>query len=454
MPDGDGGVLRLPNSARTMPARARFRDCATTISPHHTCEQIRANYVDREAWKVLHQQSPDLDRCLEPHIPFTRTAIRAHAIQNTKTLDRLTSPGSRIQFRARVAANGPRATLICWAHAYRDIVGGQAGDAASEWAGEPRSEARRTQGHRQRGQVSGDGRLTSLSFAFHKRGEDSNHADECHLPIGPGRRTRTITARQRLDTVHRSFGPGTRICAPRLGAGSEGGFLSVETRAALRSPRSIRRNPVNSIRRSRRHPGGMLPVPRRLAPHLAEVAGSSSRSRRCLLRQRLPTPSAGFPTRIFRRAACPAGPARYQFVRLATPGSARGPTATAFSGATSRRGPQRYPLHTFDVIQARPLTRREPTTLMCVPIGSGRIGSVDAVSGSGATKDATTSAVRDPNRNLSDGQYRRGLAVAVGRWSSPSARPSVSCAQSLIASASEPIYPAPAAASSPRRFLY
>jgi hypothetical protein len=111
-PDGDGrAVLRLPNSrSATMSARARFRDCDDEASPHqHLAEQIRAMTVDREALeKFFAINRARFDRCLEPQMSCQKKAIRAHSIQNAKTLDLLEKSGHLIAIRARFSENVPQ----------------------------------------------------------------------------------------------------------------------------------------------------------------------------------------------------------------------------------------------------------------------------------------------------------------------------------------------------------
>jgi hypothetical protein len=93
-----------------MSARARFRDCDDEASPHqHLAEQIRAMTVDREALeKFFAINRARFDRCLEPQMSCQKKAIRAHSIQNAKTLDLLEKSGHLIAIRARFSENGPQ----------------------------------------------------------------------------------------------------------------------------------------------------------------------------------------------------------------------------------------------------------------------------------------------------------------------------------------------------------
>jgi hypothetical protein len=65
--------------------------------------------VDREALeKFFAINRARFDRCLEPQMSCQKKAIRAHSIQNAKTLDLLEKSGHLIAIRARFSENGPQ----------------------------------------------------------------------------------------------------------------------------------------------------------------------------------------------------------------------------------------------------------------------------------------------------------------------------------------------------------
>ena len=64
--------------------------------------------VDREALKEYFRAiKGPFDKCLEPQMSCQKKAIRAHSIQNAKTLDLLVTSGHVIAFRPRFSAHGP-----------------------------------------------------------------------------------------------------------------------------------------------------------------------------------------------------------------------------------------------------------------------------------------------------------------------------------------------------------
>jgi hypothetical protein len=110
-PTATGGGCYVCQTRAQLPRRQEHDFATVTTRPPHPAlsRTDRAMTVDREALeKFFAINRARFDRCLEPQMSCQKKAIRAHSIQNAKTLDLLEKSGHLIAIRTRFSKSGPQ----------------------------------------------------------------------------------------------------------------------------------------------------------------------------------------------------------------------------------------------------------------------------------------------------------------------------------------------------------